>query len=380
MRLSGEQPITMATPIKQSTSRTRPPSTETSSVTTMGDADSDSENSESEGGMGSLNRLVVRPPGHSGKAKRGHLCFDASFETGNLGRVDLVNEFEYDVYIRPDTCNPRVRMWFNFTIDNTRVDQRVILNIVNLSKAKNLFELGMTPLIRSTSRPKWQRIPRKYMYYFRSPQHNGHHILSLCQGFDKEEDVYHFALSFPYSYSKCQAYLQLLEQRQYPFFRREVLAHSIQKRKVDIVTITSPSNLQLIESGKKQHIVMIMARIHPGDAPTSFVCQGMLDLLVSNHPVAVCLRDMLVFKVIPMMNPDGVFLGNHRSNLLGQDLNRNWHDCNEWAHPTLHAFQQLVNEYSNNKSISLDFIVDLHSNTSLPGVFVYGNTYDDVYR
>ena len=26
----------------------------------------------------------MRPPGHSGKAKRGHLCFDASFETGKF--------------------------------------------------------------------------------------------------------------------------------------------------------------------------------------------------------------------------------------------------------------------------------------------------------
>jgi len=31
-----------------------------------------------------VNRVVMRPPGHSGKAKKGHLCFDASFETGNV--------------------------------------------------------------------------------------------------------------------------------------------------------------------------------------------------------------------------------------------------------------------------------------------------------
>lgn len=65
----------------------------------------------------------MRPPGHSGKAKRGHLCFDASFETGNLGRVDLVNEYEYDLYVRPDTCSPHLRFWFNFTVDNVKQDQ-----------------------------------------------------------------------------------------------------------------------------------------------------------------------------------------------------------------------------------------------------------------
>ena len=27
--------------------------------------------------------------------------------SGNLGRVDYISEFEYDLFIRPDTCNPR---------------------------------------------------------------------------------------------------------------------------------------------------------------------------------------------------------------------------------------------------------------------------------
>jgi len=30
--------------------------------------------------------------------------------------------------------------------------------------------------------------------------------------------------------------------------------------------------------------------------------------------------------------------------------------------------------------MELDFVLDLHAHSSLHGVFVYGNTYDDVYR
>ncbi|XP_033607460.1 cytosolic carboxypeptidase 6-like, partial [Cryptotermes secundus] len=169
----------------------------------------------------------MRPPGQSGKAKRGHLCFDASFETGNLGRVDLISEYEYDLFIRPDTCNPRFRLWFNFIVDNTRIDQRVIFSIVNISKNKNLFRDGMTPLVKSTSRPKWQRIPNKYVYYYRSPEHQNHYVLSFAFGFDREEDVYQFAFSYPYSYSRCQGHLELLERRQLPHFRRELLANTV---------------------------------------------------------------------------------------------------------------------------------------------------------
>ena len=44
----------------------------------------DSDDSDNEGGLGNVERVVMRPPGHSGKAKKGHLCFDAIYETGNI--------------------------------------------------------------------------------------------------------------------------------------------------------------------------------------------------------------------------------------------------------------------------------------------------------
>jgi hypothetical protein len=45
------------------------------------------------------------------------------FLKGNLGRVDYISDLEYDLFIRPDTCNPRFRVWFNFTVENVRHDQ-----------------------------------------------------------------------------------------------------------------------------------------------------------------------------------------------------------------------------------------------------------------
>ena len=48
---------------------------------------SDSDDSDNEGGLGNVERVVMRPPGHSGKAKKGHLCFDAIYETGFLNAL-----------------------------------------------------------------------------------------------------------------------------------------------------------------------------------------------------------------------------------------------------------------------------------------------------
>ncbi|TMS20391.1 Cytosolic carboxypeptidase 6 [Larimichthys crocea] len=125
---------------------------------TVRDVDTGSEGGGEDALVGNVNKLMVSPPGYSGAPRRGHLVFDACFESGNLGRVDYISEFEFDLFIRPDTCNPRFRVWFNFTVENVRETQRVIFNVVNFSKTKSLYRDGMSPVVKSTSRPKWYRL------------------------------------------------------------------------------------------------------------------------------------------------------------------------------------------------------------------------------
>lgn len=57
----------------------------------------------------------------------------------------------------------------------------------------------------------------------------------------------------------------------------------------------------------KRKYIMIMARQHPGETPGSFVMEGILDFLTDpQNEEADFLRKNCVFKIIPMMNPDGV--------------------------------------------------------------------------
>jgi len=41
------------------------------------------------------------------------------------------------------------------------------------------------------------------------------------------------------------------------------------------------------------------------------------EFLVSDEEKAEKLRNTFVFKIIPMLNPDGVIVGNYRSSLIG---------------------------------------------------------------
>nr|XP_037866500.1 cytosolic carboxypeptidase 6 [Bombyx mori] len=356
---------------------------------------SDSEESDGEGGLGNLNRLIVRPPGHSGKAKRGQLCFDAAFECGNLGRADHITELEYDLFIRPDTCRPRSRFWFNFTVENVKQDQRVIFNLVNMGKELTLFNGDMTPLVRSTSRPKWQRIPRRLIFYHRSMAHRGRKILSIAFAFDKEEDIYQFTAAAPYSYSRLQKHLTTWEKKAQDFATREAIAQTTQKRRIDLITIGDfnfkhenqmSEEQQKGKIDQKKKVVLIIARAHGGEPPASFICQGitifvcLLDYMLSSSEKALALRKGIVIQVIPMLNPDGVFLGNQRADLFGADLNRSWNRATTFAHPALVAVNDLIKKLTAEKGVQLDFIIDLHADISHEGVFVRGNSYDDVYR
>uniref|UniRef100_G1PUX1 Peptidase M14 domain-containing protein n=1 Tax=Myotis lucifugus TaxID=59463 RepID=G1PUX1_MYOLU len=138
-----------------------------------------------------------------------------------------------------------------------------------------------------------------------------------------------------------------------------------------------PDNLR---EGAEQKVVFITGRVHPGETPSSFVCQGIIDFLISQHPIARVLREHLVFKIAPMLNPDGVYLGNYRCSLMGFDLNRHWLDPSPWAHPTLYGVKQLIIQMYNDPKTSLEFYIDIHAHSTMMNGFMYGNVFEDEER
>lgn len=86
---------------------------------------------------------------------------------------------------------------------------------------------------------------------------------------------------------------------------------------------------------KKRKGVVLSSRVHPGETNGSFMMKGAIDFLLSNSKEASLLRENFVFKIIPMLNPDGVIHGNYRCSLIGADLNRRWKSPHKIFHPTI---------------------------------------------
>jgi len=64
--------------------------------------------------------------------------------------------------------------------------------------------------------------------------------------------------------------------------------------------------------------------------------KGVIDYLTGPTLSARVLREIFVFKIVPMLNPDGVINGNSRCSLAGVDLNRCWVEPNKITHPTIY--------------------------------------------
>ena len=67
--------------------------------------------------------------------------------------------------------------------------------------------------------------------------------------------------------------------------------------------------------------------------------EGFLKELISESDYSQYLRENFLFKIVPMINPDGVVHGNYRFSASGYDLNRKWKNCKPNLHPELYHFR-----------------------------------------
>ena len=57
---------------------------------------------------------------------------------------------------------------------------------------------------------------------------------------------------------------------------------------------------------------MLSSRVHPGEVTGSHIFNGFLDFILNPDDLrAQRLRDNFVFKLVPMLNPDGVARGEN---------------------------------------------------------------------
>lgn len=117
--------------------------------------------------------------------------------------------------------------------------------------------------------------------------------------------------------------------------------------------------------------MFVTARVHPGETPGSYMLDGLLESVLSHTELGYLLRRNFVFKVIPMLNPDGVYRGHYRLDARGINLNRCYVYPSPDEFPVIYATKAYI-DYLHSEH-SLLFYLDLHAQPSRPSSFLFGN-------
>ncbi|XP_043829299.1 cytosolic carboxypeptidase 2 isoform X8 [Dromiciops gliroides] len=305
------------------------------------------------------------------------LLFESRFESGNLQKAVRVDTYEYELTLRTDLYTNKHTQWFYFRVQNTRKEITYRFTIVNLLKPKSLYTIGMKPLLYSevdarTQSIGWRRAGEEIKYYKKGAEegHPTFYCLTWTVRFPHDQDTCYFAHFYPYTYTDLQYYLLTVANNpiQSQFCKLRTLCRSLAGNTVYLLTITNPSKNSEIAAAKKA--VILSARVHPGESNGSWMMKGFLDFILGDSPDAHLLRDIFIFKVVPMLNPDGVIVGNYRCSLAGRDLNRHYKTILKESFPCIWHTRNMIKRVLEEREVLL--YCDFHGHSRKNNIFLYG--------
>lgn len=313
------------------------------------------------------------------------LQFDSVFECGNLRKATLIIDNTYDLILNTDINSDKHVQWFYFKVSTMLASVEYTFNIINMEKVNSQFNFGMQPVLFSTKsfnsekNRSWYRCGDKIYWYknkYTGTMSGGESVtksfftLTFTIEFPFENDDCYIAYHYPYSYTNLQRdileWLTICDTSCY--LNVQSLCNTLNSTPCPLLTITNVTNTIPMEDKK---YIVLTGRVHPGEHNASWVMKGLIDFLLSSNQKAIHLRENYIFKIIPMLNPDGVINGNLRCNLAAYDLNRTWKDPSSMLHPTIFYSKSLIEHLIFAKKTPILFC-DFHGHSRRKNIFMFG--------
>lgn len=278
------------------------------------------------------------------------------FECGSLQSAATLAPNDINLTLRLDDQWGDLYGWYYFRINQNAAGQMVAFHILNRDGWMNENHKP----VYSYDGEAWFRIQDTYMAS--GDFHFSQHFTV---------DNVQIALVFPYSYTDLLADLDYLSAS--PHCEYEFIGQSVHGRDIPLVTI---SDARYPDSEKRA--CWMTSRQHPMETPPSFTIQALMEYLVGwGMPGGEELLRYLIFKIVPMVNVDGVAEGLSSHNVNGINLNRCWCSDSTYAgeEPEVEAVHRAMDEWiaAGNR---VDFYIDMHA---APDLYDFGFRLSQAY-
>ena len=267
------------------------------------------------------------------------LSISSAFDGGNI-RLAAIDGNRIDLEIEKDESSDFYQ-WFYFRLTGAE-GQPVELRIVNCAGAAYPLGWDGYRAVMSYDREEWQRVDSAY--------EGG--VLTIRV--TPEANSAWFAYFVPYT---MEMHHDLVASAAaHPEVAHRSLGQSLDGQELDYLSI-----------GQGALQVWLYARQHPGETMAEWWMEGALERLLDYaDPVARRLRQRATFHIVPNMNPDGSRRGHLRTNAVGTNLNREWHEPSAGRSPEVLWVRNEMDR------TGVDFAMDVHGDEAIPANFLAG--------
>ncbi len=268
---------------------------------------------------------------------------DSQFDSGNI-EVLSIEGATARLGIPADHLS-EFRQWFHFRVTGA-AGREIELKIVDLQTSAYPQGWPGYRACVSEDRDFWGRADTSY-----DKTADGG---TLTIRYTPASDVAWFAYFAPYSMERHHDLVAEAAASEGVGYRH--LGHTLDGQPIDC-----------LEMGEGETAVWLYARQHPGESMAEWWMEGALECLTdSADPVARALRQKCRIHVVPNCNPDGSRRGHLRTNAVGTNLNREWHEPSAEKSPEVLAIRNAMD------GTGVDFAMDVHGDEAIAAVFLAG--------
>jgi hypothetical protein len=272
------------------------------------------------------------------------------FEGGSFGRIERVSDTQFRIGAKGEKDQDgrnRQANWYYFRVEGAP-KKEMTLDIVDLPGEYNYKPnrgaiTKDTPPVISYDQRTWKHI-ETFEYDAAEPKMRLRVTPAAAR----------FWIAHTPPYTAANLALLREEAVRHSDFREEVIGKTVGGRDIVLWTITSP------DSDRDKKVVWLMFRQHSWETGSSWTGEGAVRGLLRDNAEARQLRQKIVWKILPLCDPDGVARGGVRFNANGFDLNRNWDIENAAKMPEITAQRNAVKAWIRSGH-SVDLFFSLHN-------------------